>query len=254
MAGTKVTISPDLSATFSQSLPNTDNASLDSVQLHELAILREQGKPGPWAFKLITEYLNRKHGHEWTTKQIVDVWKKLRQEYEKEALINPGHVLLAWRGDYEDVSEPGKIPVLRAIHEETMMNFFAVMESEIERSSLSLDLELEREGEGGVTVLTSLQSVKEGYAKLSRRPWTKEDTELWSDGLYRHPLGMGTTDQNSVKGQERIERHRAFQADMYEYKRAVANDNIPIKRPYKEDGKYKEIAAQIVADRSAKKS
>ncbi len=52
----------------------SDKVSLTSEELHELAILREHGK---WAMTLITKYLNKQHGRNFTGAQLVQVWRDL---------------------------------------------------------------------------------------------------------------------------------------------------------------------------------
>ncbi|KAL8845981.1 MAG: hypothetical protein Q9221_008900 [Calogaya cf. arnoldii] len=243
-----IELSPQLSARFSVSLPNTDNASLQTEQLHELAILREQGLPGPWAFGLITEYLNRKHGHRWTTRQIVDVWKGLRQQYEKSDYINAGHVLVAWRGDWrqnaDEVLGAGQEEVLREILKQTMEQFFEVMESELDNSSLYLDMQLEHEAESGVTVI---DSVVKGFTELARpAPRTEEEEELWAteEGeaqWFRHPRSSWTGFQQSAAGLRRVYKQRAFESDMRDWKRAQAKGEVRAV-PHPDDPKYKRIA------------
>ncbi|KAL8997131.1 MAG: hypothetical protein Q9169_003514 [Polycauliona sp. 2 TL-2023] len=247
----QISYSPSISAiVFSETLPRTEVASLNSVQLHELAILREQGYPGPWHFELITEYFNREYEREWTPWQIVAVWRKLRQEFEKHDEINPGHVLLTWHGDFESTSEPGRdvgrIPLLRAILEQTMARFFAVMESEIDNSSIGLNMELERKADDRVTVLTT--SVEEGFAKQARdKKWTKHELAIWGPGsgigkfFINHPKGNWTSNQQTAVHLWRKEIKKAFQADLLAWRHKFAGGEpleiesapTPEKRDYK---------------------
>ncbi|KAL8728569.1 MAG: hypothetical protein Q9166_005302 [cf. Caloplaca sp. 2 TL-2023] len=232
-----VSWTPDLSI----SLPNTDNASLDSVQLHDLAILRIHGKPGPVAMSLITMYLNKRYNHNWTVNQIVRVWRTLRQEIEKEDTIRAGHVIFLWEDLFEEsqFEDREKRNLLEELLNLTIDQFFETMSSELEDSELDIDLDAERKAVDSVTVLTS---VRENWTAAARGQWTEADTKLFShdDGptMFKHSNWEKDNQKLIDLANERIRRTRALEDATHKWKKEVAAGRNPGRKPSKWDEEF----------------
>ncbi|KAL8767705.1 MAG: hypothetical protein Q9209_005885 [Squamulea sp. 1 TL-2023] len=234
---------------ISVKLPGTDNASLDSVHLHELAILREHAKPGPIALGLITEYFNIRYGHHWTVGQIVRVWRKLRQEFEKDDTIHKGHVILTWRENYPNCEpDDPKKKIYDEILDVTMDQFFETMSSILPDSSKVdslIDMDLERKAFGNVTILTSVIAE---LGAIARQRWPEETQRLFSHDqgptMLKHFNASKSSQQLSEEALERIQKTRAYETDLHEWKRQVfAEGDMPARKPLKTDAKYKEPLA-----------
>ncbi|KAL8672635.1 MAG: hypothetical protein Q9168_002911 [Polycauliona sp. 1 TL-2023] len=248
----------DLEIVFSEKPPNTDPGDprpLGTTQLHELAILREQGFPRPWAFGVIRAYFIKEYECDWTTEQVVAVWRKLRQEHEKNASTPAGHVLHIWKRNLDEVADAAAQTMLKQLRDTTMKRFFAVMESDLDTdSSIELDIELENHGEDGVTVLT-IEEIKEGFAKQARpNPWTKHEIEIWgldagySSHFFAHPRAGWNGHTQIVVGLFRVERKKAWRKDLAAWRLAFARgETVSVTAPIPEKREYKRTARNKIA-------
>ncbi|KAL8800185.1 MAG: hypothetical protein Q9182_005343 [Xanthomendoza sp. 2 TL-2023] len=232
--------SPD----FSISLPDTDKTSLDSVQLHELAILRERAEPAPTSITFIRMYLNKQHRHNWTDDQILRVWRTLRKQFETEETIQEGHPLYIWsrENDLDRQHSKEKAELLKEMISTTLQEFFEVLSSELEDSSIDMDIAIERKAvEDDVEVLTSVQS---RWGGKYRKAWTPAVKALYSfdEGptIFKHPDSAKTTEEKVEDwNEEKKLRDELFKAKQTWKRDVLAGRATLADKPSKFDEKYK---------------
>ncbi|KAL8656200.1 MAG: hypothetical protein Q9226_002742 [Calogaya cf. arnoldii] len=212
---------------LSVSLPDSDNLSLQSEPLHELAIIREHGR---WAISLITEYLNKQHGHHYTGPQIVRIYRQLRYEQEIAESVHAGQVLVVWREEFRNAaSDSSQKQVLKEIKEVIMNRFHEIMESELDDSEFSIDIELDRAAD----------------KPLPRAKRTAADTELFSHEDKPHFLKSyqqdKTPEQTTAEGIEQVAKKDAYKAGLSEWEKSFYGGDKEARKemPRADNNKYK---------------
>ncbi|KAI4283864.1 MAG: hypothetical protein L6R38_001868 [Xanthoria sp. 2 TBL-2021] len=197
-------------------LPNTETASFESEQLHDLAILRVFGR---FAMSLITKYLNKQYGREWNGDDVVRVWRKLRQEQEKDKDIFAGQVLYVWREEYRDtLSDSSKMELFEEIKKQTFEHFFDAMSEELNDSDFTIDVKLDFKAGDNVTVLSSKSG---GFGALAREK-KNLDPELFEGlTLFKTYKGLYTTDENNAAYLERRKKAKAWKTDTFKWTEKV---------------------------------
>ncbi|KAI4107807.1 MAG: hypothetical protein LQ339_002417 [Xanthoria mediterranea] len=167
---------------LSISITNSKSSSVTSAPLHDLAILKLFGK---LKISYITDYLNKQYNGDWSGKEIVWVWRKLRQEHEKGNPVHAGEVLHLWIDEYR-VAIPGSKQ--RQDYDQTingaLARFYSAMSNEINDSSYEADIELDYKADGRVTNLSSAPEAIGAYeattSEYDRSKYSgKELQEQW---------------------------------------------------------------------------
>ncbi|KAL8684637.1 MAG: hypothetical protein Q9224_006220 [Gallowayella concinna] len=228
--------------------PDTENVSLNSIQLHELAILRELSSPVPTAITFICMYFNKKYGLEWTDKQILQAWKIMRDEIENHEMINKGHPLLIWdrTDDYSKRYPREKVEILKEIERVTMADFYQILASELEDSSIEIDMEIERRAFDEISKVTvsEVASIQAHWHKSKNRQWTRKDSELFSHDngptFLMHPSAQKSTDENAEDYMKQKELVDKYFADYKEWMSLATADRATMAdKPKPSDPKYK---------------
>ena len=179
---------------LSISITSSKSSSVTSAPLHDLAIFKLFGK---LKISYITDYLNKQYNGNWTGKEMVWVWRKLRQEHEKRNSAQAGEVLHLWIDEYR-AAVPGSQQ--RKNYDQTINDalgrFYGAMESEINDSSYEADIELDYKADGRVRDLSTApegigasEATTSGYDKSKYTG--KELQEQW---LARHVMDNAFND------------------------------------------------------------
>ncbi|KAI4262139.1 MAG: hypothetical protein L6R42_002678 [Xanthoria sp. 1 TBL-2021] len=220
-------------------LEGSDNVSLESEPLHELAILREHGR---WAMSLITRYLNKQHGQNYTGAQIVRIWRQLRYQQEEAESVHAGQVLVVWREEFRNaVSQGSKKKLFEELMDVTFKRFFDQMGSDLDNSEITIDPELDRLAEDEVNFGPEVEGID--YSNRARGKWTAEETNFFKHQygahFIHHQNQDKSTEQNIAEGIERAEKKKAYEDDLRKFKEAFFKGDNKAQIPWVDDPKYK---------------
>ncbi|KAI4218569.1 MAG: hypothetical protein L6R36_008884 [Xanthoria steineri] len=200
---------------FSIYITDSGASSLESAPLHDLAILRTFGS---WAISLITGYLNKQYGGFWTAKEILQIWRHLRREYEQRNYVDGGQVLYVWREEYPNAvpgSKEEQDYKERKVH--TFKQFFEEMASELVDSEFTVDLELDRRAEDDLTVLSSLREEPGSALRDDNNSLDPDMSQAFKETSVQHHKSKYTSKELQEQWLVKREKNNAFNKDLTDW-------------------------------------